>query len=94
MRGRKKKGEPSGTVHLTISLHALFGTNDYHTMRMRGKIKNQSLIMLVDSGSTHNFRDQKAVKRLNCETQTVTSMAVIVANEQILRTTELYKNLK
>ena len=42
----------------TISLHALIGTNDYQTMRMQGKIKNQCLIMLVDTGSTHNFIDQ------------------------------------
>ena len=49
----QKVGETSSGEQPTISLHALLGTNDYHTTRMKGRIKNQGMIMLVDSRSTH-----------------------------------------
>ncbi|OMP06167.1 hypothetical protein COLO4_08297 [Corchorus olitorius] len=38
-----------------ISLHALLGCVGPQTMQIAGKIKNQIVITLVDSGSTHNF---------------------------------------
>ena len=39
----------------TISLQALHGTEGCQTIHVVGKIKKQTLVMLVDSGSTHNF---------------------------------------
>ena len=45
-----------------ISLHAILGTGDSQTMRLQGKIKNTQLIILVDSGSTHNFMDYALVR--------------------------------
>ena len=77
-----------------ISLHALLGTNDCQTMRMKGKIKNQELIMLVDSSSTHNFIDQGVIKKLNCLTQDVKGMNVTVANRQTLVSNEVCKELQ
>ena len=38
-----------------ISLHALLGTGDSQTMRLQGRVKNFFVVILVDSGSTHNF---------------------------------------
>ena len=46
-----------------ISLHALLGTGDSQTMRLQGKIKTFTVVILVDSGSTHNFINQGVVKR-------------------------------
>ena len=40
-----------------ISLNALWGTEGHQTMRLFEKIKKQSLLILVDFGSTHNFID-------------------------------------
>ena len=49
---------PKEENDLVISLHALTSTTDYQTMRVQGKIKNQLISILVDTGSTHNFVDQ------------------------------------
>ena len=68
----------------TISLHALVGIEGCQTMRVLGKIKRQSLVMLIDFGSTHNFIDQFVAKRLRCHTKTIMRVAVTVANGEVL----------
>ena len=54
-------------------------------MRFMGKIKRKTVVMLIDSGSTHNFIDQTMVKKLRCLTQTKTGVSVTVANEDTLK---------
>ena len=49
-----------------ISLHALLRTKGYQTMQIIGKIKHQSLVMLIDSRSTYNFIDQAVARKLKC----------------------------
>ena len=40
-----------------ITLYALVGSPCPSTMRIEGKIQGQCLVILIDSGSTHNFLD-------------------------------------
>ena len=68
-----------------ISLHALFGTTGYNTMRMQGQIRNQLVNILIDSGSTHNFVDPKVIKNAGIKLQPVNSFTVTVANGDKLR---------
>ena len=77
--------EDADDHHSTISLHALLGTEGCQTMRIIGKIKKQSLVFLIDSGSTHNFVDQSAAKRLRCPMRPITKVQVTVANGDIFK---------
>ena len=45
-----------------ISLHALSGIAIPQTMRVTGLIKGRRLLILIDSGSTHNFVGRKFAK--------------------------------
>lgn len=54
-----------------ISLHALHGNTSDTTLR---------LIILVDSGSTHNFLDIKAARQLGCTMEATTPLKVNVAD--------------
>ena len=74
-----------------ISLHALWGIESYQIMRVLGRIKKQPLVMLVDSGSTHNFIDHTVVKRLRCIPQLIPSINVTMANGETLRIQEVCK---
>jgi hypothetical protein len=38
-----------------ISVHVISGTSTPNTMRIVGVIQQQRVVILVDSGSTHNF---------------------------------------
>lgn len=50
-----------------ISMHALAGINTYQTMRITGKVKNNPLHILIDSGSTNNFLDIATARKLSCD---------------------------
>ncbi|XP_077246164.1 uncharacterized protein LOC143886068 [Tasmannia lanceolata] len=63
-----------------ISVHALSGSTSHQTMRIRGYIKRQPIIILIDSGSTHNFLDPGMAKRPTCEVQKSQPLKVVVAD--------------
>jgi hypothetical protein len=55
--------------HLDISLHAITGSNHPKTMRIIRRIGNQRVVILIDSGNTHNFLDSSIVQysHLGCK---------------------------
>nr|GEV88615.1 hypothetical protein [Tanacetum cinerariifolium] len=53
---------------------------DTQTMRVRGYVGKQPLHILIDCGSTHNFLDTSAAKRLPCQLSATTPLRVDVAN--------------
>ena len=63
----------------------MIGTTDYKTMRVQGKIKNQLISILIDTGSTHNFVDQEVVKKLRVRLKNIQSFMVTVANSDKLK---------
>jgi hypothetical protein len=50
----------------TISCNELVGIRTPQTLKFEGYIKNKKVIVLIDSGSTHNFIHYKLAKALNC----------------------------
>ena len=44
-----------------ITLYALTGTPTPGSLRVKGKVNNSGLVILVDTGSTHNFVDASLV---------------------------------
>jgi hypothetical protein len=63
-----------------ILVHALVGVSTPQTLKIIGYIKKQKIIVLVDSGSTHNFIDKILAKHLNCFVYLVENFQVLVAN--------------
>ena len=49
----------------TISFNALLGITTPKTIKIEGHIKEKKVIVLLDSGSTHNFIHCKVAKELN-----------------------------
>ena len=43
---------------MPIFLHAITGCSSPRTMRVKARIKKREMVVLIDSGSTHNFVDQ------------------------------------
>ncbi|XP_068662886.1 uncharacterized protein [Aristolochia californica] len=72
-------------VEPEISLHAIIGQKSAKTMQVRAKVIDQSLVGLVDSGSTHNFLSVTAAKHLRLGIQPHPIATVSVANgEKVL----------
>jgi hypothetical protein len=64
----------------TISCHALAGISTPQTLKIEGYIKKKKVIVLIDSGSTHNFIHCKLAKALNCFIYPVPEFQVMIAN--------------
>jgi len=76
-----------------ISLHAISGCNGPKTMRVKATIGRRTLVILIDSGSTHNFVDHKIAHTLQLAVAPTEEFTVKVANEEKLRCTERYANV-
>jgi hypothetical protein len=72
-------------VNPEISLHAITGSNHPKTMRIIGRVGNQRVVILIDSGSTHNFLDSSIAKSTQLLLSKETSVRVQIGNgEQLL----------
>ena len=69
-----------------ITLYALSGTPTSGTIRVMGRIKHKSFVILVDSGSTHNFIDAALVSQLHIHVDTSQILEVKVANGDLIKT--------
>lgn len=74
-----------------LSLHALIGICSFQTMRIRGSKGTRTLYLLINSGSSHNFLDNRLAKQLGCELQTIPSLKISAANGNHLVCKEVCK---
>lgn len=76
-----------------ISLHALTGMQGHNTMRVTARVGSLLAIILVDSGSTHNFINARLVSRLSLPVMHQEQLKVSVANGESLFTKEVCKGV-
>jgi hypothetical protein len=65
-----------------ISLNAITGTPNPKTMRIVGFIRHHRVVVLIDSGGTHNFVDSKLAASLGIHPQPHDGIKVQIANGQ------------
>ncbi|CAL5328511.1 unnamed protein product [Camellia sinensis] len=63
-----------------ILLHAIYGTRASQTMKVRGRIGQHQITLLIDSGSTHNFLNSKVARKLGVSPNSTSKFEVVVAN--------------
>ena len=63
-----------------ISFHAIAGAEHPQTLRVMGNLRNKSVIVLIDKGSTHNFIDQVVVTKFGLPVNQSKQFQVMVAN--------------
>jgi uncharacterized membrane protein YhfC len=67
-----------------LSLHAMSGQPQHKAIQLRALVKNQALIILVDSRSSHTFLNLAMVARLQAPITPITALSVKVANGALL----------
>lgn len=82
--------QPQGPI---MSLNAKTGLQNPHTMRFKALMRNAKAIVLVDSGSTHDFMDLKLVNKLSLAICQQEKLKVIVADGRSLMTNRVYRNV-
>ena len=69
-----------------ITLYVLTRTPTPGTMRVRGNINGSGLVILVNTGSTHNFVDALLVSSLQLKVDVSRILEIKVANGTVVRT--------
>jgi hypothetical protein len=64
----------------TILCNSLARISTPQTLKIKGYIKTKKVIVLIDSGSTHNFIHYKLAKDLNCFVYPMPEFQVIIAD--------------
>lgn len=64
------------------------------TLKLQGEIKERQVLILVDSGSTHNFMSKAIVEKLAIPIHTVPSFSVQIGNGDIIHCNQVCKNLQ
>jgi len=63
-----------------ISIHALKGVANNKIIKVEGKVRDCSLMILIDNGSTHSFLDEGTTRRLECQLTRTQPLSVTIAN--------------
>jgi hypothetical protein len=67
-------------VEPIISLNALTGFSAPQTLKLIGYIKHRKVIILVDSGSTHNFIHRRIAQETHCYIHAVNNFQIMIDN--------------
>ena len=68
-----------------ISLQALHGNVGFQTMRVMGHVGKRQIHILIDSGSTHNFLDEKFAKECGSPLEAMRAQSItIVGGDKLL----------
>jgi hypothetical protein len=67
-------------VELVISIDSLTSFFDHQTLKLFGYIKHRKVIILVDSGSTHNFIHHRISQDINYYIRAVNNFQIMIAN--------------
>jgi hypothetical protein len=68
-------------VEPIISLNCLTGFSVTQTLKLIGYIKHQKVIILVDSGSTHNFIHRRISHETHCYIHVVNNFQIMISND-------------
>jgi hypothetical protein len=68
------------TVEPIISLNALTGFSAPQTLNIIGYIKNRKVIILIDSGNTHDFIHHRITLETHCYIHAANKFQIIIAN--------------
>ena len=67
-------------VEPVISLNSLTGFSAPQTLKLISYIKHQKVIILVDSGITHNFIHRRMAQETHCYIHAINNFQIMIAN--------------
>jgi hypothetical protein len=77
-----------------ISLHALSSFLTPQTLKLIGYIKHHKVIVLIDSGSTHNFIHRRVAQDTHCYVCPISNFQIMIANGGMMKCGGRCENVK
>ena len=81
------------TEIMEISLHSFLGQSSPTTTKIRGSIGKTGVVVLIDSGATHNFISPEVVQRANLQSVSQGNFTVLVGTGLQVQGSSVYKNV-
>lgn len=76
-----------------LSLNALSGAEAMDSIKLKATVKNKTMLILVDTGSSHSFISSQFVQLTKLTTSPIKAQKVKMANGQWMTTSTQVKNL-
>lgn len=77
-----------------ISLNVILGKSQAFSMKLQGKLEDKSILIIIDSGSTHNFDSMQLVAKFALSVEQISPFGVQIGNSEIVKFYQLCKNFK
>jgi hypothetical protein len=81
-------------VEPIISLNALTGFYAPQTLKLIGYIKHRKVIILVDSGNTHNFIHRCIAQETNCYIRATNNFQIMIVNGRSMKCGGCFENVR
>ncbi|CAH9112200.1 unnamed protein product [Cuscuta europaea] len=91
--GSELSGEENLHDMAEISFHAILGKSTGATMKLRGSLLNRQVLILIDSGSTHNFISTSLVEELGIKEEGVSTFGVEIENGDVIRCNKICRDV-
>ncbi|KAJ9558601.1 hypothetical protein OSB04_013215 [Centaurea solstitialis] len=85
--------EPVQLEMVEVSANSVYGFTDPHTMKLRGKLGKQAVVVLIDSGATHNFVSAQFVSLLGLKVDRTRETRVRLGNGRFDRSLGLCRSV-
>ncbi|KAL0548488.1 hypothetical protein IC582_012941 [Cucumis melo] len=76
-----------------LSLNFVVGLTAPGTFKIKGRVEDREIVIMVDCGATHNFISLKLVESLNLPMAAITNYGVIMGSEKAVQGREMCKGI-
>ncbi|XP_024963751.1 uncharacterized protein LOC112504018 [Cynara cardunculus var. scolymus] len=76
-----------------VHLNSVVGLTNPKTMKLEGKIEGQKVVVLIDSGATHNFISYDLVKRLNLKIEATGEYTITLGSGNVEKGSGICKGI-
>ena len=80
--------------HIELSMNSVVGLTTPQTMKLRGDIEGQPVVILIDGGATHNFITAEVVQQLGLEREETVGYGVILGTGMTIQGARVCKGVK
>ncbi|KAL0539536.1 hypothetical protein IC582_023751 [Cucumis melo] len=77
-----------------LSINSVVGLTNPRTMKVRGKLQGEEIVVLIDCGATHNFISEKLVKEKKLHTKETTHYGVILGSGTMIKGKGVCENVE
>lgn len=88
--GSEPPTSPTDEMPTEVSLNSVIGLSSPRTMNLTGKIGDRAVVVMIDSGATHNFISLLTVEKLGIEVWGSGGFGVSLGNGEAIRGTGIF----